>query len=93
MNAPLEANPKQLRFNGFKVSVNSGELTMDLTLDGKQVAILHTPSNVAETLGRTIENAVGEQFPPGSLLHLYTEERNAEELPLAKGSSLRIEDE
>jgi hypothetical protein len=66
---------------------------MDLTLDGKQVAVLHAPSNVAETLGRTIENAVGEHFPAGSLLHLYTEERNAEELQLAKGSSLRVEDE
>jgi hypothetical protein len=93
METPAETRPQQLHFNGFKVSANSGEITMDLTLDGKGVAILHAPRSVAETLGQTIEQAVGEQFPPGSLLHLYTPERDAEELLLAKGSSLRIEDE
>jgi hypothetical protein len=34
-----------------------------------------------------------ESFPPGSLLHLFTPEQNAEEAALAKGSSLVAEDE
>ena len=34
-----------------------------------------------------------ERFPAGSLLHLFTPRRNAEELALLKGSSLLIEDE
>lgn len=93
MSNPMPTLPKDIHFNGFKVSVNSGEITMDLTLDGKGVVVLHAPRRVAETLGETIEKAVNEQFPPGSLLHLYTPERDAEELMLAKGSSLRVEDE
>ena len=34
-----------------------------------------------------------ERFPPGSLLHLFTPEQNAEESILVKGSSLIVEDE
>lgn len=34
-----------------------------------------------------------ERFPSGSLLHLFTPRRNAEELALLKGSSLLVEDE
>jgi Arc/MetJ-type ribon-helix-helix transcriptional regulator len=34
-----------------------------------------------------------ESFPTGSLLHLFTPEQNAEEIALAKGSSLIVEDE
>jgi hypothetical protein len=34
-----------------------------------------------------------EKFPPGSLLHLFTPEQNAEESVLVKGSSLTVEDE
>jgi hypothetical protein len=40
-----------------------------------------------------IGQSLPQEFPPGSLLHLYTPERDAEELLLAKGSSLRVEDE
>jgi Arc/MetJ-type ribon-helix-helix transcriptional regulator len=32
-----------------------------------------------------------ESFPPGSLAAFFTDERNAEELALLKGSSLKIE--
>lgn len=32
-----------------------------------------------------------ESFPPGSLAHLFTDERNLEEAALVKGSSLVIE--
>jgi hypothetical protein len=40
---------------------------------------------------RSTDDALIEEFPAGSLLDLYTPERDAEELILAKGSSLRVE--
>jgi hypothetical protein len=92
MDNPV-APPKQVRFDGFKVSDKSGEITMALTLDGKNVITLQATHNVAKNFGQVIDKAVNPEFPPGSLLQLYTPEQNAEELILAKGSSLRVEDE
>jgi Arc/MetJ-type ribon-helix-helix transcriptional regulator len=40
-----------------------------------------------------VQNTDVEQFPVGSMLYLFTEDRNAEEGALVKGSSLLLEDE
>ena len=49
---------------------------------------------VAAALHAMEENIVGSApvYPPGSLLHLYTSEANAEEAKTAAGSSLEVED-
>jgi hypothetical protein len=92
MDKPTDTKT-QVRFDGFNVSTTAGEVTMHLMLDGKIVATLQSSQKVAKTLGEVIGQSLPQEFPPGSLLHLYTPERDAEELILAKGSSLRVEDE
>ena len=54
--------------------------------------------DVIEAGLRALENQTNpapliEQFPPGSLLHLFTPEQNAEEIALVKGSTLIVDDE
>jgi hypothetical protein len=93
MDEPSKFADKQVHFNGFKVFDKGGQITMHLMLDGKNVITLQATENVAKTFGHTIQETVHPEFPPGSLLHHYTPEQDAEELMLAKASSLRVEDE
>lgn len=73
---------------------------MNLVLNPESEAILERlvasgryggAAGVLEAGLRKLDAEQTESFPPGSLAHLFTDERNAEEAALVKGSSLVIE--
>ena len=76
---------------------------MNLVLNPESEAILQRlvatgryggPAGVVEAGLQKLDaetSAQIEAFPPGSLAHLFNDERNAEEAALVKGSSLVIE--
>jgi putative addiction module CopG family antidote len=50
-------------------------------------------SEVVRAALRRLQEIEGENFPPGSLKHLYTEERNREETKLARKQRIPRPDE
>ena len=74
---------------------------MTVVLKGEMEALLHrlletgrygnAAEAVAAGLKKLGESTSPESFPPGSLEATLTDERNAEELLLLKGSSLTLE--
>jgi hypothetical protein len=70
MNNAADTSVPQLSFNGFKMAVGATDLTINLTLDGREVAVLHAPSSVVKTLGERLEESMVNR-PDGYFADAY----------------------